>query len=231
MQYNQFSETGNDFSYPSIKDIENYSKKVKKGKIAPTIPKCPVCNISSEEFKRHDVRERQFFIPVNQIVQIVFCLLLRWRCPACNKRIPQYPDFALPYKRYTLQTVLDFCARYTGNDQSTYKSVILEDVVGYQEHPNDERQLHRSTLWRWIGTLGSLENLSQTAHRILLEADPSSFISRHLATLTVPARKYATAMRKKLLIGCRKLLHLEAAYQHYFAASLFPNLATNSGFS
>lgn len=231
MQYNPFFETGNDFSYPSPKDIENYSKKVKKGKIVPSIPKCPVCNLSSEEFKRHDVRERQFFIPVNQIIQIVFCLLVRWRCPACNKRIPQYPDFALPYKRYTLQTVMDFCARYVENDQSTYKSVILEDVIGYQEYPNDFRQLDRSTLWRWIGTLGHLKNLSQTAHRLLLEFNPASFVSRHLTTLAVPARKYASAVRKKLLIGCRKLLHLEAAYQHYFATSLFPNLATTSGFS
>lgn len=231
MQYNPISETGNDFSYPSPKDIENYSKNVKKGKIVPTIPKCPVCNISSEEFKRHDVRKRQFFIPINQIIQIVFCLLLRWRCPACKKRILQYPDFALPYKRYTRQTVLEFCPRYTENGQSTYKSAILKDNIGYQEHPNDERQLHPSTLWRWIGTLGRLENLSQTAHRLILEADPSSFISRHLATLSVPAKKYTTAARKKLLIRCRQLLHLEAAYQHCFAISLFPNLATTSGFS
>jgi len=231
VQYNPIFETGNDFLYPSPKDIENYSKNVKKGKIVPTIPKCPVCNISSEEFKRHDVRERQFFIPVNQIIQIVFCLLVRWRCPACNKRIPQYPDFALPYKRYTLQTVMDFCATYVENDQSTYKSVILEDVIGYQEYPNDYRQIDRSTLWRWVGTLGRLKNLSQTAHRLLLEFSPASFVSRHLATLAVPARKYASAVRKKLLMRCRKLLYLEAAYQHYFATSLFPNLATASGFS
>ena len=109
--------------------------------------------------------------------------------------------------------------------------MILEDVIGYQEYPNDYRQIGRSTLWRWVGTLGRLKNLSQTAHRLLLEFNPASFVSRHLTMLAVPARKYATAVRKKLLIGCRKLLHLEAAYQQSFAASLFPNLATASGFS
>lgn len=231
MQYNQISETGNDFSYPSPEDIENYSKKVEKGKIAPTIPKCPVCNIPSEEFKRHDVRKRQFFIPVQQIIQIVYCLLVRWRCPGCNKRILQYPDFALPYTRYALQTTLEYCTKYVENDTATYENVTDQNPICYPGHPDNEPYLDRSTVWRWIGKLGRLKNLSQTAHRLLLEADPSSFISRHLATLTVPAKKYATTVRKKLLIQCRKLLHLEAACQNYFAISIFPNLATTSGFS
>ncbi len=231
MQYNQISETVNDFSYPSPEDIENYSKKVGKGKIAPTIPKCPVCNIPSEEFKRHDVRKRQFFIPVQQIIQIVYCLLVRWRCPGCKKRIPQYPDFALPYKRYTLQTTLEYSAQYVENDSASYESVTRQHTIGYQKYPDDERQLSKSTIWRWVGTFGQMKNLSLRAHQLILQADPASFISRHLANLTVPARKHATNARKNLLIQCRKLLHLEAAYQNCFDISLFPNLATTSGFS
>ena len=42
-------------------------------------------------------------------------------------------------------------------------------------------------MWRWVGTLGRLKNLSQTAHRLLLEFNPASFVSRHLTMLAVPA--------------------------------------------
>lgn len=231
MNYTETSNTGKDFSYLSPEVIENYSKKARTGPISPTLRKCPVCETSSEEFKRHDARKRQFYIPVKQIIQIVYCYLVRWRCPGCKKRILQYPDFALPYKRYTLQTTLEYSAEYVENDAASYESVLRQHPVGYQEYPGDERQLDRSTVRRWVGTFGQLKNLSQTAHQLILQADPASLISRHLGTLTVPARKYATNARKNLLIQCRKLLHLEEAYKKCFSTSLFPNLATAVSFS
>lgn len=231
MQYTQNCKTGNNFSYPSPEDIEIYFKKVKKGLIEPTIRQCPVCSTPSKHFKRHDARKRLFYVPVKQIIQSVSCLLVRWRCLGCAKRILQYPDFALPYKRYTLQTALEYSAKYVENDQSSYQSVTLRDSIGYQQDPDDFRRLNRSTVWRWVATFGQMKNLSQTAYRLMLEADPASFISRHLAFLSVPAGKYVSCARKNLLIQCRKLLYLEAAYKNLLGTSLFPNLATTSGFS
>lgn len=230
MNCTQNFKNGKDFFFPQPEDIDAYSKKVKKGRITPTISACPVCNTIPEHFKRHDTRKRQFYVLVEQIVQIVCCLLVRWRCPACNKRILQYPDFALPYKRYTLQTILDYSGRYLENDSASYESVIRQCPIGYREYPTDERQLAKPTLWRWIGSLGMSTLLRQAQH-LILQADPACAVSRNLAMLTVPARKYTTFTRKNLLILCRKILHVESAFRNLFGISIFPNLATASGFS
>ena len=228
MYYTRFCNDGKVFSYPCPQDIDDYSKAVKKGRIKPDIQACPVCNTGSEHFKRHDARTRQLYIPIEQIICVFCCLLVRWRCPACNKRILQYPDFALPYKRYPLQTILDYASRYTENDRATYQSVIQSSPIGY---PEDERQLAPSTPWRWISTLSRMSNLLRRAQELILQAESSGAISRHLATLTISAGKYKTSARRTLLIQCRKLLHTEAACRNLFDMSLFPNLATASGFS
>lgn len=230
MHCTQNFKKGKDLSFPRPEDIDAYSKKVKKGRIKPTISACPDCNTFSEHFKRHDARKRQFYVIIEQMVQIVYCLLVRWRCPSCNKRILQYPDFALPYKRYTLQTILDYSGRYLENDSASYESVIRQCPIGYREHPTDERQLAKSSLWRWMGAL-DMPTLLRQAQHLIQQADPACAVSRNLATLTVPARKYTTTTRKNLLILCRGILHVESAFRHLFKISIFPNLATASGFS
>jgi hypothetical protein len=106
--------------------------------------------------------------------------------------------------------------------------VIQSSPIGY---PEDERQLAPSTPWRWISTLSRMSNLLRRAQELILQAEPSGAISRHLAALTISAGKYKNSARRTLLIQCRKLLHIEAACRHLFDMSLFPNLATASGFS
>jgi len=228
LYHTPFFNDGKVFFYPRPQDIDTYSKEVKKGRIKLDVPACPVCNTNPEHFKRHDARTRQLYIPVEQIIQTICCLLVRWRCPGCNKRILQYPDFVLPYKRYPLQTILDYASRYTENERATYQSVIQSSPIGY---PEDERQLTPSTPWRWIATLGKLTHLLNRAQHLILQADAAGAVTRHLAALTLPPKKYRTTARKTLLIQCRKLLHTEAACRNLFDMSLFPNLATTSGFS
>ena len=45
----------------------------------------------------------------NLLVYIVIGLLIRWKCPGFSKTFTQYPWFAVPYKRYTLPTIIDLC--------------------------------------------------------------------------------------------------------------------------
>lgn len=228
MYYTRFCNDGKVFSYPCPQDIDDYSKAVRKGRIKPDIQACPVCNTGSEHFKRHDARSRQLYIPIEQIIRVICCLLVRWRCPACNKRILQYPDFVLPYKRYPLQTTLNYASQYTENDRSTYQSVIQSSPIGYRD---DERQLAPSTVWRWIERLSRMSNLLRRAQELILQADSTGAITRGLAALAVADKKHKTSARRTLLIQCRKLLHIEAACRNLFDMSLFPNLATVSGFS
>jgi hypothetical protein len=231
MYYTTENEADKKKQYPTPEDIEDYSRRARTGQVEITIPFCPVCNTSSDHFKRHDARKRQLLVPVEQIVQIICCFLVRWRCSGCNKRLPQYPDFILPYKRYPRQTVMEYAAQYVENDQASYRDILKRKAIGRQEHDHDERQLSHSTIRRWIDTLARYDNLIPAAQAIILQADPASAISRSLAALTVPAAKYATIARKKLLMQCRRVLHADAAYQNYFGLTFFPNLGTARGFS
>lgn len=157
--------------------------------------------------------------------------MVRWRCSGCNKRLPQYPDFILPYKRYPRQTVMEYVAQYTENDQVSYRGIFSGKWVGSQEHDHDERQLSHSTIWFWVESIARYDNLIPAAQAMILQADPASVISRSLAALTVPAVKYATIARKKLLMKCRRVLHADAAYRNYFGFTFFPNFWTAEGFS
>ncbi|MDY6824029.1 MAG: DUF6431 domain-containing protein [Thermodesulfobacteriota bacterium] len=213
----------------SLEDIEDYSRRARNGQVEVTIPFCPACKTLSEYFKRHDARKRQLLVPVAQIIRTMCCFLVRWRCPGCNKRLPQYPDFMLPYKRYPRQAIMEHVAQYVENDQSSYRDILKGEWLGHREHDNDERQLSHVSIWRWVETIARYEKHIASAQDMILQADPASVISRHLAALTVPAKKYATGVRKKLLRQCRRVLHGDAAYRNCFGFSFFPNLATAKG--
>jgi hypothetical protein len=42
---------------------------------------------------------------VDMTVQPEYAPLVRLRCPACNKTVADDPDFALPHKHYTRQSI------------------------------------------------------------------------------------------------------------------------------
>ncbi len=208
-------------------EIQNYTEKVRKGKVSCNLPPCPRCNTLSDTFKRHEARQRQFLVVVKQIVHNESGLLIRWKCPACNKSITGYPDFALPYKRYTRQTIMNYSDKYVSDDKMTYRKLVIKMPLGYSE---SEKQLEYSTVHRWISTLGRFNEIIRKSQELILQADPASTVCRDMANLSINRNKYQKNDRKKTLFGCRKLLFLEALYPIIFGVSIFPKFATTCGF-
>jgi hypothetical protein len=215
----------------TLEDIKAYQEKVEKDKITPhSLPPCSRCSLNSSFFKVHAYRERRFLIIVEILIKAVFCSLVRFRCPGCGKSYTFYPDFAVPHKHYTRQSVMGFSANYLESDEMTYQHAVMVDnsAPGY---PQTDSTLASSTIHRWITTLGRLTNTCRRALLLLVQENPLSSICRDLARIIIPQRKFRTRHRRKQLIGCRQLLMIEALFKATFNTSIFTKLATRYAFS
>jgi hypothetical protein len=164
------------------------------------------------------------------LINAAFCTLIRFRCPGCGKTFTFYPDFAIPHKHYTRQSVMGFAGTYLQSDDITYQQAVMVDhsTPGY---PQNDATLAPSTIHRWITSLGRLTNTCRTALILLLQENPVSSICRDLARIIVPQRKYKTNQRKKQLSGWRQLVVIEAFFQVTFKTSIFTKLAIRCAFS
>lgn len=215
----------------TLEDIKAHQERIEKGKISPhKLPACPRCHVDSEYFKVHAFRERRFLVIVDMFVEKTGCPLVRFRCPGCGKTFTDYPDFAVPHKQYTRQSIMESCGRYVENDEMTYCKAAMIDgsVAGY---PQSDATLAPSTIHRWITTLGRFTETCRTALGLVLQENPVSSICRDLGLLTVARRKHKTDRRRKQLIDCRRLVAVEAFFQAAFKTSIFTTLATRCGFS
>jgi hypothetical protein len=170
-------------------DIKAYQDDVEKDKITPHhLPPCPRCQVESRFFKIHAFRERRFLIIVELLVKAVFCTLVRFRCPDCGKTITWYPDFAIPHKHYTRQTIEGLSLAYVQNDQMSYQDALMPD--GAVPERDGGRPLSPSSLYRWISTLAELV-------RGYFEVRDS---------IQLPGRKFKTSKRRDGLVLCRWFL-------------------------
>jgi len=214
----------------TLEDIKAHQRRIEKNKITPDgLPPCPRCLLDSAYFKAHAYRERRFLIIIDMFVQAVYCSLVRFRCPGCGKTFTDYPEFAIPHKHYTQQSITGFSASYLDADEMTYQQTVMVggSVPGY---PQSDATLSPSTVHRWITTAGQLPRTCRTALALLLEENPTLSLCRDLARLNVPRRKYRKKRRKKQLSGCRKLVVIEAFFQAIFSTSIFTKLATRCAF-
>jgi hypothetical protein len=214
----------------TLEDIKAYQEKVQKDKITPhNLPPCPRCSVDSSFFKIHAYRERRFLIIVEMLIKSAFCSLIRFRCPGCAKSFTSYPDFAIPHKHYTRQSLMGFAANYLESDDMTYQKAVMVDnsAPGY---PQSDSTLAPSTIHRWITTLGRLTGTCRTALLLLLQENPVLSICRDIARIIIPHGKFRTNHRKKQLIGCRQLIMIEAIFKAAFNTSIFTKLATRSAF-
>jgi hypothetical protein len=215
----------------TLEDIKAHQERVEKDKISPdNLPPCPRCSVEAEFFKIHAYRERRFLIIIKMLIKAAYCSLLRFRCPGCGKTFTDYPDFAIPHKHYTRQSVMGFAATYVESDDMTYQQAVMVDnsAPGY---PQSDGTLASSTIHRWITTLGQFTQTCRSALTLLLQESPLLSICRDLARLIIPQRKYKTPQRKKLLINCRQLMIVEAFFQATFKTSIFTKLAIRHGFN
>lgn len=215
----------------TLEQIKAYQEKVEKDEItAHRLPPCPRCNVESDYFRIHAYRERGFLVIVEMIIQTASCTLIRFRCPGCGKTVTNYPDFAIPYKRYTRQTITGLAGAYVDTENATYQNTVIScgTIPGYI---NSDRTLAPSTVHRWVTSLSGLTRTLRTALSLLLQDIPASTICRDLAQIVVPFEKYRSEHRKKQLLRCRKLVTVAAIFRHAFNTSIFTKLATGCAFT
>lgn len=219
----------------TAEQIQQHTDDIRQGLASCCLPSCPRCQLASDLFKRHEKRSRQFYVVMNQLVVTLMGLLLRWKCPGCNKTITDYPDFAVPYKRYTLPTILGFSSCYVANPDSSYRGLIDACPLEHETKPDAEvscvSMMEHSTIHRWVTTLGGYSQIVREATSLILQADPVTSLCRDLAGLMIPSKKYASALRKKVLLSCFQLVFLKSIYRSIFQGSIFPRLATRCGYS
>ena len=187
----------------TYEQIKAYQNQVEKNKITPHgLGPCPRCNLESLFFKLHAYRERRFLVIVDMLVKAVFCTLVRFRCTDCGKTITSYPDFAIPHKHYTRQTIEGLSRAYVENDQMTYQDAVMNDDA-VPERPVSGQALAPSSVHRWISTLAALIIAHQQALKKLLQQNPAVQLGTYLEPIQIPDKKYKTHNRKHCLLRCR----------------------------
>lgn len=140
----------------TIEDIKAYQQKIEKNEItSENLPSCSRCKLESKFFKIHAYRERRFLIIVDLIVQALFCALVRFKCTDCGKTFSYYPDFAVPHKHYTRQTIENFINSYFEDDHKTYKEATTIDMA-IPERQDCGQHLSPTTIHRWVATVANL---------------------------------------------------------------------------
>lgn len=203
--------------------IGRYTDSIISGNIQPPRGSCPKCFEIPNTYKLHESRKRSFRFIAGCFVHKVISLLVRWKCPICDRTFTEYPAFALPYKRYVLMDIEVLCEDYLKNEKSYQQVVSCEDgAIGYEGKNDkiDERQLSASTPWRWLGLLGSMNNTLTGALNLIRQKAANSYIFREL--FPIFSGKYHTQKRKLLLQNAWKLLQANQIFQHLFGDKIFP---------
>lgn len=211
-----------------IEKIKAHQDNILAGKIPDDLEICPKCGGHRPTFKLHEARDRLFLVIVDYLVKEVWSLLGRWKCSLCHTTSTYYPDYAIPYKRYTKDTIWEISKKYVEEEDSTYENVVQNDkeAIVYDSKTNSSRyesELTGSTIWWWLSFIGSLNDLISKAFSLIRQKDPSSQIFREV--LPINPRKYRSNKRKKLLQRCIRFFNAEVEFRRLFLNSIFPHFA------
>ncbi len=200
----------------TMEDIKAYMEKVDKNEITPfNLPDCPRCHYDSHFFQFHAYRDRRFLIIAKMLVEAVFCVLVRFRCPKCGKTFTSYPNFAIPYKQYTRQTIESFSSSYVEDNQKTYEEAVMTDE-GTPEHSNTGQVLAPSSIHRWIFTLANLIMAYQEALATSHQKKQCRDLGKNLAATLLSKNKYRTDHRKECLLRCRWFFAAGDSFKNQF---------------
>ncbi|MCP4911591.1 MAG: hypothetical protein GY909_00620 [Oligoflexia bacterium] len=205
-----------------IEKIKAHEQEVRATKYPPDSHICPNCKEAHKSFKPHQKRNRLFLVIIGNIVNKIRSLLGRWRCLICGATFTYYPDFAIPCKRYVKEKVLELSRKYVEDDDTSYRKVASNNRFPIV-HETGEHYFDHTTVWRWVGYIGSLEQRLSRALKLIREKEPSSKIFRQIHP--VNPRKYRSKGRRKLLDRCMRLFILEREFKKVFNASNFTEFA------
>lgn len=235
--------------------VRAYRQQVLHDRVRPPWGQCPLCRARAPEgdwFRRHEARRRWFWVVVGLVVQRLRSLITRWKCVQCGRTFTLYPAFALPHKRYVWPSLRDRVQGYVQEEGLSYRRGVqtagwpvfheLDEPAESRVEPSGsgppeseperpEPVLAHSTLYRWVTTLGGLSNTVRRASQLIRQRDPSTSLFQECARLIIPARKYRSPARRRVLHQAWSLAQTEAVYRSLFGVDLFPNLATVCGFT
>lgn len=216
-----------------LQQVKDYERKVLNRAINCIFSSCPKCHCKLSGFKLHEARSRIFLVIVFNEIQKIISLITRWKCPICGGTSTQYPEFALPYKRYTLPQIIDFISQYLEDDEQTYRKTVTRDNSEfYHAEKSDEEDtpvLAHSTLYHWITYFAKFKGAAKQALNYINQKDPDTGIFRKIAALGIPDKKYRSELRRKILLNCRELLCVEREFFRVFNKFfIFPNFATTA---
>ena len=204
----------------TYKDIKAHQDRVEKNQITPDgLAPCPHCHLASLHFKLHAYRERRFLIIVELLVKAVYCTLVRFRCPDCGKSLTHYPDFALPHKHYTRQTIESFSRSYVQDDEKTYEDAVVTDD-GVPQCATSGRPLAPSSIHRWISTLAKLIIAYQVSLEKSLQEKPTAHLCKHPIGVQIPEKKIKTRKRRDWLLWCRWFFKTRIFLKNHISPSL-----------
>jgi transposase-like protein len=210
---------------PNIEEeIKRHTEEVRRGKLSPENRQCPYCKGRPQFFSIHEKRERQFLVFVVEVVKKIVSLLIRWKCPLCKRKFTEYPEFAMPYKRHVKETVTKLSGKYVFDESPrgrvTYKEAVEVKrlPIGYvdKEGNPQEHYISPSTVWKWIGCLGSGSWLEKMLSMIK-EKEPQTGIFREVKIVAV--YKYRSEKRKTILERCMKYLEAAVDFKRLFGFS------------
>jgi hypothetical protein len=204
--------------------IKTWTEQTMKTEAECGLEQCYRCKGIPDQFKRHDRRSRVFLVVARDVVRRFDSVVIRWKCPLCGKILTELPAFALRFKRYVGETVLEWTGTFLEGRLGVVDAVVTDEdgtpvtyvkTVGREEQFCPE-QLWASTVRRWAQWL---EGLTETlrAGRRLLQATQTGRMSRRWQPCQRP---YQTA---------RDLLAVDAQFRQIFGHSVFPKFASQHG--
>lgn len=173
---------------------------------------CPRCGAHPKRFVSNGTRKRIFFSIVDGLVVRKTGALPCWKCPECRKAFTQYPDFAIPYKRFVRQTIESLCAHYLSDAKASYRVTVTDAgmPIFYPERvsvspPVDCGEdvdvdypllaLSHTALYRWVTTLAGHDIQAPEGEEQNASAPP------HIAY-----SKFRSRRRQQILLRCRQVL-------------------------
>lgn len=197
--------------------IANHTDSIVKGNFNPPDIACRGCHQKTEPYKLHESRKRQFRIVVKDIVRVTLSFLLRWKCLVCGRTFTVYPPFAVPYKQFIPNDILNFGERYLKNDDLSYRDIVKYNGAGIG-YPGVnqlcDQFISHSSVWRFMGYLPGMYKPNIDCLRIP---------DRGIATEISPS-KYRSYQRKILLHNAFETIML---FNRYLKKKNFPDFETH----